>query len=101
MDHAAAQSYAERLAKSGIVVTPSTVRTTGPLASVWGIRVTAQPESRVYAHPDSFPPQWLHVIKNACIECGTTIDTRHMFNMATGGYDAWCFPCFHGPADQA
>jgi hypothetical protein len=98
MDHETAQWYAARLAKSEITVTPATVRESGPLANVWGIRVTAQPDSRVYGHPDSFPPQWRHVLDHACINCGTTIDTRNMYNQMTGGYDAWCFPCFHGDA---
>lgn len=101
MDHATAQWYAARLAKSGITATPATVRESGPLANIWGIRATAHPESRVYAHHDGFPPEWRHTLANACINCGTTVNTAPNYNNMTGENDMWCAPCFYGETEAA
>lgn len=96
MDHNDARHYAERLTRSGIITIPKPVRPHGPMAAVWGVQVTAYPESRVYSHRDSFPPQWRHVLDTACIECGTTDNTAPNLNMATGVNEMWCAPCFYG-----
>ena len=101
MDHETAQLYAARLAKSGIAATPATVRASGPLANIWGIRATAHPESRVYSHRDVFPPQWRHVLDIACVKCGTTAYTALIYNTATGEHEMSCEPCFFGEGTAA
>lgn len=97
MDQGTAERYAFRLNLTGLVVTAKTARETGPLASIWGIQV-GRLDSRVYIHPDTFPPFVQDTLKKSCANCGTTYETTLKHNPATGDPEPWCIICYYGSA---
>ena len=97
MDEGTARRYAFRLTLSGMLATAKTARETGPLASIWGIQI-GRLDSRIYTHPDTFPPFVREALGISCANCGTAINTAPKHNPATGDQEPWCVTCYYGDA---